>query len=60
MKNFGHIWEWGKNPEYTIDICTHWGRWALPLAIDHGSGNRHFFFAIQFLCFSFFIEIWRE
>lgn len=63
MKNYGHIWQWGTNPEYTIDVCVHWRHWALPLTINWSISNilhnkcRNI--GINFLCFHFSIEIWR-
>lgn len=64
MKNYGHTWQWGDNPEYTVDVCTHWHRWALPLSIDgwnfyDGIDNKCYGIDVDFLCFHFSIEIWR-
>lgn len=63
MKNYGHTWQWGDNPEYTVNVCTHWDRWALPLSIDWNrftvQYSNSYNFGIHFLCFSFSLEIWR-
>jgi len=64
MKNFGHTWQWGENPEYTIDVCTHWNWWALLLVIswnwyEDSLYNKCHTINIDFLCFHFSIEIWR-
>lgn len=64
MKNYGHTWQWGDNPEYTINIWTNWDRWALPLVISwnrftDGICNKNCSLDIGFLCFGFNIEVWR-
>lgn len=63
MKNYGHTWQWGKNPEYIIDVGTRWNWWALPLSIGWSrfeiQYDRCFSIAIRFLCFKFSIDIWR-
>lgn len=64
MKNFGHTWQWGDNPEYTIDVCIHWDRWALPLMFDwlnfyDVEDYKCFNLNIYFLCFSFHLDFWR-
>ena len=64
MKNYGHTWQWGKDPEYTIDVCTHWDKWALPLSIswrffEDALYNKCHSIDISFLCFHFGIEMWR-
>ena len=64
MKNYGHTWQWGENPEYTIDVCTHWSNWALLLEIgwlyyNDAVGNKNYGIDITFLCFHFGIDIWR-
>lgn len=64
MKNYGYTWGWNKNPEYTINVCTHWNRWALPFVItwhyfNDARENKCYSFDITILCFHFDIEVWR-
>lgn len=64
MKDYEHTWQWGDNPEYTVSVCTHWNRWALPLIIswwsnDNALNSKCYAIDIEFLCFILSIEIWR-
>jgi hypothetical protein len=60
--------QWGKNPEYSISICSNHNWWsgelALPVKLSWWNvtdavGNKNNDIAITFLCFRFGLEIWR-
>jgi len=60
--------QWGKNPEYTISVCSNhnWfsGELALPIKLawwNHvdALGNKNNDVSVTFLCFCFSLEIWR-
>lgn len=60
--------QWGKNTEYTITICSNhnWysGELALPIKLSwwncsDAKNNKCNDIAITFLCFYFSLEIWR-
>lgn len=59
---------WGKNPEYTISVCSNFnwysGELALPIKLawwysSDMRDNKNYDIAITFLCFRFGLEIWR-
>ncbi len=57
--------QWGKNPDYTIYLNIHLTQWALPLQISWQSwesmdGDVSCSIDINFLCFSFAIEVWKN
>ena len=56
--------QWGKNPEYTIDLCINWDLWAILFSIgwwkyEDVKDNKNFSLTIDFLCIRFYLEIWR-
>ena len=55
--------QWGKNPEHTIDLFKNLTYWALPLCVYWWNycdvkENKCFNLEIKFLCFGFSYERW--
>jgi len=55
--------QWGQNPEFNFGLTYNLDKWGLPFAIDWRKHNYEtfncFYLNIDFLCFRFFLEIWK-
>ena len=56
--------QFGKNPEFTINLFNDLTFWALPVSIEWSSyyavvRAKSYFITLKILCFSFNLEIWK-